>query len=66
MRQDNELARVSDNHRDQIVELLDRSYLLERDNLPGAQRVAREKVRSVKFRIYSPDPDDQEEAPKQE
>ena len=63
MKQDNELGRVSDNHRVQIVELLDKLYLLERENLPGAQRLARERVRSIKLRIYSPDPhdgDDQE------
>ncbi|MGB3906794.1 MAG: hypothetical protein WBB22_17955 [Anaerolineae bacterium] len=66
MKQDAELAPISDSHKYQIVQALDRSYLLEPDNLPGAQRLAREKVRSIKLRIYSPDPDDQEEAPKQE
>lgn len=61
MKQDNELGRVSDNHRVQIVELLDKVYLLERENLPGAQRLARERVRSIKLRIYSPDPDDEDD-----
>jgi len=61
IRQDNELAPISENHREQIVELLDRTYTLERDNLPGAQRLAREKVRTVSLRVLSRDSEDKNE-----
>lgn len=66
LRQDNELASISDNHREQIVELLDRTYTLERDDLPGAQRLAREKVRSIRIRVISAGLDGLDEMPEEE
>jgi hypothetical protein len=58
IRQDDELASISKNHREQIVELLDRTYTYERDSLPGAQRLSREKVRAIRLHVLSRDTDD--------
>lgn len=66
MRQDNELASISDNHREQIVELLDTTYTLEQDSLPGAQRFARESVRSIRLRVISRDSEDEDDTRSEE
>ena len=66
VREDRKLASISDNHKRQIIELLDRTYMLERDSLPGAQRLARDKVRRIRLRIHSGDSSDKDAAPRQE
>jgi hypothetical protein len=66
MRRDAELDPVSDNHIKQIVEVLDTTYSLESDNLPGAQRLARVTVRSVRIRVISVGPDEPDETPERD
>lgn len=58
IRKDEELAGVSENHKNQLVELLDEFYIRESDTLPGAQRLSREHVRRVSLRIRTEASDD--------
>jgi hypothetical protein len=66
VRQDRQLAPISDNHKEQIVVLLDTIYVLEQGDLPGAQRLARARVRSVRIRVISAAPDGADETPEEQ
>jgi hypothetical protein len=64
--QDKELASISENHKRQLVESLDRTYGLERDNLPGALRLAHESVRGIALHVCSADAEHQHQSPDEE
>jgi hypothetical protein len=63
VRQDAQLAQISDRHKEQIVVLLDTIYVLEQGDLAGAQRLARARVRSVRIRVIPASPDSADENP---
>ena len=62
VKQDDQLAPISNKHKEQIITLLDRIYVLEQDDLPGAQRLARERVRGIALRVHSVDQGDEDPA----
>jgi hypothetical protein len=66
VKQDDQLAAITDKHKEQIIVLLDTIYVLEQDDLPGAQRLARESVRSIRLRVFSRDSDDKDETRREE
>ncbi len=60
MRQDAELSPISEHYRNQLVDLLDTMFSLQRNELPGAQRFARRQVRKIEITLVDEEIDDPE------